>query len=203
LRRGAVRIGRVLPAMSERQQPDAPPPSKLFLELGPLLLFFGTNWWRGIYWATGVFMVAAAIALFLSWKRDRKIPPMMIFTTVAVVVFGGLTLYLHNDTFIKVKVTVLNVLFAAILFAGLITGRSLLQPLLGQAFRLSEPGWRLLTIRYVGFFFFLAILNELVWRNFSTDHWVTFKVFGLMGLTIVFTLLQLPLLQRHEQGSEE
>jgi len=128
---------------------------------------------------------------------------MMIFTTAAVVVFGGLTLYLQNDTFIKVKVTVLNALFAAILIGGLMTGRSLLKPLLGQAFQLSEPGWRLLTIRYVGLFFFLAVLNELVWRNFSTDHWVTFKVFGLMGLTVAFTLLQLPLLQRHEQRSEE
>jgi intracellular septation protein len=188
--------------MSE-QHPDAPPPSKLVLELGPLLLFFAANWWRGIYWATGVFMVANAIALFLSWKRDRRIPPMMIFTTVAVVLFGGLTLWLHDDTFIKVKVTILNALFAAILVAGLMTGRSLLKPLLGQAFRLSEPGWRRLTIRYVGFFFFLAALNEVVWRNVSTDQWVTFKVFGLMGLTIVFTLLQLPLLQRHEQRSEE
>ena len=188
--------------MSERQEPDAPP-SKLLLELGPLLLFFATNWWRGIYWATGVFMVANAIALLVSWKRDRRIPPMMIFTTVAVVLFGGLTLWLQDDTFIKVKVTILNALLAAILVAGLMTGRSLLKPLLGQAFRLSEPGWRQLTIRYVCFFVFLAALNEVVWRNVSTDHWVTFKVFGLMGLTIVFTLLQLPLLQRHEQSSEE
>ncbi len=189
--------------MSTEPDPDAPPPSKLLLDFGPLLLFFATNLWKGIYWATGVFMVAITIALVVSWKRERKISPLMAFTAVAVMVFGGLTLALQNETFIKIKVTVLNVLFAGILAFGLATGRPLLKLLFGQALQLSERGWWLLTTRYVGFFLFLAVLNEVVWRNVSTDTWVTFKVFGLMGLTLVFTLLQLPLLQRHQPAPEE
>ena len=143
-------------------------------------------------------MVAVTIALFVSWKLDHRVPPMTVFTAVAVLVFGGLTLYLQDEVFIKLKVTILNTLFGAILVVGLVTGKSLLKIVLGHAFRLTDLGWRLLTIRYAAFFFFLAALNEVVWRNVSTDFWVSFKVFGLMGLTLVFTLLQVPLLQRHD-----
>ena len=197
----AARVPRAMTADPSNEEPgpepEAPPASKLILDFGPLLLFFATNWWKGIYWATGVFMVAITAALVLSWKRDRKISPMMIFTAVAVLFFGGLTLYTQDDTFIKVKVTAINVIFAAVLGVGLMTGRPLLKPLFGQAFQLSEVGWRRLTLRYSGFFLFLAALNEGVWRNVSTDTWVTFKVFGLMALTLVFTFLQVPLLQKH------
>ena len=116
-------------------QPDSPPPSKLLLELGPLLLFFFANWKWGIIPATGVFMVAITIALLIAWKRDRKIPPMMMFTAVLVLFFGGLTIVLQDEVFIKVKVTVVNVLFAAILLFGLLTKRALLKTAFG-------PEWR-------------------------------------------------------------
>ncbi len=176
---------------------ETPPPSKLLTEFGPLLLFFGVNAWKGIFWATGAFVAATVVAVVVALRRDGKVPPMTIFTLVVVVVFGGLTLYLQNETFIKLKVTVLNVLFGAILLFGTFTGRPFLRMLMGQAFQLTERGWHLLTVRYALFFFFLAAVNEAVWRNVSTDTWVTFKVFGLMALTIVFTIVQVPLLQRH------
>ncbi len=181
-----------------------PSPAKTLLELGPLLVFFLANWLGGIYWGTGAFMAAMALSMAVSWKRERKIPPMMIFTGAAVLVFGGLTLLLHDETFIKIKVTVLNALFGAILLFGELAHRPLLKMLLGTAFQLTDRGWRLFTLRYAAFFLFLAGLNELVWRNVSTDRWVTFKVFGLLGLTLLFTFLQVPLLQKHQaQGQTQ
>ncbi len=181
---------------------DAPPPSKLLTEFGPLLLFFITNYVKGILWATGVFMVAMVIAAFIAKRRDGKIPPMMLFTLAVVLVFGGLTIYLADETFIKLKVTVLNALFGTILLVGLLTRRLFLKMLMGSALPLTDRGWHLLTIRYAIFFVATAGLNELVWRNVSTDTWVTFKVFGLMGLMLVFTLFQLPLLGKHSSEPE-
>jgi intracellular septation protein len=185
------------------QEPEqGPPPSKLLLELGPLILFFVTNWLRGIYWATGVLMVAMTISIAITWRREHKIPPMLVFTGVAVLLFGTLTFVFEDETFIKVKVTILNVLLGGILLFGLATGRPFLQLLFGQAFQLTERGWRLLTIRYAVFLFSLAVLNEAIWRNVSTDTWVTFKAFGIIALTLVFTIAQVPLLQRHAPAEE-
>jgi intracellular septation protein len=180
--------------------PASPPAStaKLLVELGPLAVFFGTNWLAGIYWATGAFMAALGLAMAVSWRRDGKVPPITLVTGVFVMVFGGLTLYLHDETFIKLKVTILNVLFGAILITGGFLGRPLLKALLGSAFQLTERGWRVLTLRYGALFLLLAVLNELVWRNVSTDIWVSFKVFGMLGITLVFSVLQVPLLQRHQ-----
>lgn len=170
---------------------------RLVTELGPLVVFFLTNWQAGIFWATGAFMAATAVALAISYARQRTIPVMPLVTGVFVLVFGGLTLWLQDDTFIKLKPTIVNLCFASILAAGIALGRPLLKIVFGSVFSLDDAGWRKLTIRWIGFFIVLAVLNEIVWRSFSTDTWVSFKVFGIMPLTFVFSLAQLPLLQRH------
>ncbi|WP_108658909.1 septation protein A [Acuticoccus kandeliae] len=190
---------------------------KLILELGPLLIFFlvnarADNWDLkrfglfqhvaekdvGIMAATGAFMTATILALTISLILYRRVPVMPLVSGVIVVAFGGLTLYLQDDLFIKLKPTIVNLMFAAALLGGLFL---LKRPLLGIVFdgvlQLDEEGWRKLSLRWGLFFLFLAALNEVVWRSFSTDTWVTFKVFGTMPITILFTLCQLPLIQRH------
>ena len=170
---------------------------RLATELGPLVVFFLTNWKAGIFWATGLFMAATALALAASYIRMRTVPVMPLVTGVFVLVFGGLTLWLHDDTFIKLKPTIVNLCFAAILGVGLALGRPLLKIVFASVFALDDEGWRKLTVRWIGFFVVLAILNEIVWRNVPTDTWVSFKVFGIMPLTFAFSLAQLPLLKRH------
>lgn len=173
--------------------------AKLVLEIGPLLVFFATNWYADIFWGTGAFMVATVIALTVSLVKYGRIPLMPLVTGVFVMVFGGLTLWAQDDDIIKLKPTIVNGLFASILFVGLAFGRSLLKYIFGEIFKLNDDGWRLLTIRWALFFVFLAVLNEVVRTNFSTDFWVGFKVFGLMPITFVFALAQLGLIQKHEQ----
>jgi len=184
---------------------------KLALELGPLGVFFFANA-RGewlaekfpalaslggpIFIATALFMAAMLVSLAASLALTRRLPIMPFITAIFVIVFGGLTLWLQNDTFIKMKPTIVNVLFGGILLGGLVFGRALLGYVFDSAFKLTDEGWRKLTFRWGLFFFVLAILNEIVWRNFSTDAWVTFKVFGIMPLTFLFTLSQLPLINR-------
>jgi len=170
---------------------------KLAIELAPLAIFFLVNWKFGIFYATGVFMLATAAALAVAWVRLRKVAVMPLVTGAFVLVFGGLTLYLHNDTFIKLKPTLVNLLFAAILFYGLLANKPLLKIVLGEAISLSEEGWRLLTWRWAGFFVVLAALNELVWRTLSTDTWVSFKLFGIMPLTLLFGIAQIGLIRRN------
>lgn len=216
--------------MSERiveREPGDPkkaeinPLLKFALELGPLLVFFFANL-RGewlidtfpalgsigdpIFLATFLFMVATAIALAVSWALTRTLPMMPLVSGVVVFVFGALTLYLQDEIFIKMKPTIVNGLFAAVLLGGLMFGKALLGYVFEAAFRLDAEGWRKLTLRWGLFFVFLAILNEVVWRNFSTDFWVAFKVWGTMPITIAFTLSQMPLIMRHslpEQGKSE
>jgi intracellular septation protein len=171
---------------------------RLVLEAGPLAVFFFCNARFGIFPATAAFMVATLVALAANWSLERRLPVMPMVSGVFVLVFGGLTLILQDELFIKMKPTIVNGLFAVILFGGLYTGRSLLKPLFGAAMQLSDQGWRVLTFRWAGFFVVLAVLNEFVWRNFPTDTWVDFKVFGIMPLTIVFTLAQMPLIMRHQ-----
>ena len=127
---------------------------------------------------------------------------MPMVTAVLVVVFGGLTFWLDDPRFIKIKPTIINLLFAGVLFGGLLTGRPLLKLLFGEAFRLTEEGWRKLSVRWALFFLALAVLNEIVWRNFSEAAWVNFKVFGILPLTIVFAMAQIGLIKRYEPKSE-
>jgi len=177
--------------------PPLNPYLKLALDLGPLLLFFFANSRFGIFAATATFMVAVLAALGVSYALTRHFPIMAIATAVIVLVFGGLTLILHNDTFIKVKPTIIYALFGGVLLGGLCFNRSLLGVVFDQLFHLTEEGWRKLTWRWAIFFCALAVLNEIVWRNVSTDAWVNFKVFGVTLLTFAFAALQVPLLKKY------
>ena len=170
---------------------------KLALELGPLGVFFFVNARFGLFAATAVFLATTIVALSVSWWLTRKLAIMPVVTGIIVLVFGGLTLLLQDETFIKMKPTIVNVLFGTTLLVGLLFGRPLLGYVFDSVFRLDDEGWRKLTFRWGLFFFVLAILNEVMWRSFSTDTWVTFKVFGIMPLTIAFTLSQMRLIQRH------
>lgn len=170
---------------------------KLVLEAGPLVVFFVGNAKFGIFPATAAFMVAMVVALGASWAMTRKLPIMPLVGAVFVLIFGGLTLILQDELFIKLKPTIVNLLFAAILFGGLILRRPLLKPLLGAALTLDDRGWDILTRRWAIFFVVLAILNEVVWRGFSTEFWISFKLFGIMPLTLVFGIAQMPLIKRH------
>lgn len=194
------------------QKKEVSPLLKLVLELGPLMVFFFANsrgeWLAGhfptlselggpIFIATGLFMAATAIALVVSWMLTRTLPMMPLISGIVVFVFGALTLWLQNDTFIKMKPTIVNTLFGTILLGGLLFGKSLLGYVFHSAFKLDEDGWRKLTVRWGFFFLVLAVLNEVIWRSFSTDFWVAFKVWGTMPITILFTLAQMPLIMKH------
>ncbi len=176
---------------------------KLLVEIGPLIVFFVANSQYDIFFATGAFMVATAVALVASRLLFRRIPAMPLVTGIFVFIMGGLTLYLHDELFIKLKPTITNVLFATILLGGLAYGVSLLKYLFSDVFQLLDEGWRKLTLRWALFFLFLAVLNEIVWRFFSTDFWVAFKVFGVMPLTIIFSIMQLGLMQKYQIDTSE
>lgn len=175
---------------------------KLVLELGPLVVFFLTNNQYDIFVATGAFMAATTVSLIASRLLLKKIPIMPLVTGVFVLIFGALTLYLQDEIFIKMKPTIVNTLLAGALAAGLLYGRSLMKILLGDVIKLQEEGWRKLTIRWAAFFLVLAVLNEIVWRNFSTDSWVAFKTFGIMPLTFMFMMAQIGLLQKYQMPED-
>lgn len=183
--------------MQSTTKPQLNPFLKLVLDLGPLALFFFANTRYGIFAATATFMVAILAALAVSYVMTRHLPIMPVVTAVIVVVFGGLTLILHDATFIKVKPTIIYALFGAVLLGGLFFNKPLLGVVFDSLFHLTEEGWRKLTWRWALYFFALAVLNEIVWRNFSTNVWVDFKVFGVTPLTFVFAALQAPLLKRY------
>jgi len=180
----------------------ASPHVKLLIEFGPLAAFGVTYLAGGIFWATAAVMVTSVIALVASWRRFGRLLPVPLLTAVLVVVFGGLTFWLNDPRFIKVKPTIINLLFAGVLLFGLMTGRPLLKLLLGEAFSLTAEGWRKLSVRWALFFLALASLNEVVWRNFSEAFWVNFKVFGILGLSLVFAMGQVGLIRRHEARAE-
>ena len=170
---------------------------RLALEAGPLVIFFVVNARAGIMPATAVFMVATLISLAISYAKERRLPAMPMITGVFVLVFGGLTLIFDDDSFIKLKPTIVNGLFALALFSGLAFKRNLLKILLQAALQLDNEGWRKLTWRWAWFFVVLALLNEAVWRTQTTDFWVAFKLWGILPLTIAFSALQFPLIMRH------
>ncbi|MDG2313627.1 MAG: septation protein A [Alphaproteobacteria bacterium] len=191
---------------------------KLSIETGPLIIFFIINGRGGLpefrdlwlanntvlnsqqslFEATGAFMVATVIALITGWLLEKRLPTMPLISGLFIIIFGGLTLILADETFIKFKPTLVNSLFALILLGGLIFKRSLLKPLFGSAFQLKDNGWRILTLRWGLFFILLAVINEVVWRNFSTDFWVSFKLFGVLPLTVLFAAAQTPVLLREQ-----
>jgi intracellular septation protein len=179
------------------ERPQLNPMLKLALDLGPLVLFFAANARYGIFTATAAFMVAVLAALFVSYAITRRLPIMPVVTAIIVMVFGSLTLILHDATFIKVKPTIIYALFGAVLIGGLLFNKPLLGVVFDSLFHLSDEGWRKLTLRWAIFFFALAVLNEIVWRSVSTDAWVTFKAFGVLPLTLLFGALQVPLLKRY------
>ncbi len=179
------------------------PTLKLVLEMGPLVLFFFTNYKFGIFPATGVLMVAVLVTLAISYYLTRHLPVMPVVTAVFVLIFGGLTFLFHDELFIKLKPTIVNCLFGTALLGALAMGKSLLPVLLDSVLQLTEDGWRKLTLRWGLFFFALAAINEIVWRNFSTDVWVNFKVWGVMPLTILFALSQVPLILKYELKKDD
>lgn len=196
------------PNLAEKQNPVL----KLVLEIGPLMAFFFGNL-RGewlmktfpfleglggpLFVATALFMVATVLSLIISRLMFGHLPVMPFVSGIVVLVFGGIGIYLHNDTFIKMKPTIVNTLFGLALLGGLAFGKSLLGIVFNAAFQLDAEGWRKLTFRWGLFFLFLAGLNEFVWRNFSNDFWVNFKVWGTMPITILFTMTQMPLIMKH------
>lgn len=198
--------------MAEKQEKKVNPILKMVLELGPLVVFFLANKYGDalaasfpvlqdlggkIFVGTALFMVAMVISLIMSRILLGTLPVMPLVTGFFVLVFGGLTLYLQNETFIKLKPTIVNLIFASVLLGGLVFGKSLLAYVFDSAFKLDDEGWKKLTLRWGLFFIVLAITNEVVWRNFSTDFWVTFKVWGTMPLSMIFMMAQMPLLKKH------
>ncbi len=184
------------------------------IDLGPLLVFFLVNYFAPvpemlkIFYATGAFMAAMIVAMMISYLRYRHISPLLWFSGIMVVILGGITIWLHNDTFIKMKPTVYYVLIASLLAFGLATGRNLLKMVLGAAYPgLSEEGWKLLTRNWAVFFLVMAVANEAVWRNSSTSFWIGFKLWGFLPATFLFAIANVPMLMKHgmqlEPGKDE
>ena len=188
--------------MSEPQEPQGA--SKLLIDLGPLLVFFIVNFFAPvpaimkIFVATGAFMVAMVIAMIFSALRYGRISPLLWFSGIMVVILGGLTIWLHQEWIIKMKPTFYYALVSGLLFFGLATGRPLLRQVLGSTYPgLDHEGWTKLTRNWAIFFAFMAVLNEAVWRNSSTDFWVGFKLWGALPLTFLFAAANIPMLLRH------
>jgi intracellular septation protein len=176
---------------------------KIALDLGPLLVFFVGNSQFGIFPATGMFMVAVIVSLAVTYAIARRISPMPIVTGVVVLVFGGLTLLLNDELFIKLKPTIVNSIFVSVLVSGLLTDRLYIKFLFDNAIHLPDFAWRQLTYRWVGFFIFLALLNEFIWRSYSTDFWVASKLWITVPLSLLFTAAQLPYMLKHQLKEAE
>ncbi len=171
---------------------------KLLIDIGPLAVFFIFYTRSGLQASILPFMVATVIAVLFSYILEKKIPIMPTVGAGIVLLFGGLTIYFDNEIFFKMKPTIINVIFAIILYGGMLVNKPLLKYLLGAALKLEETGWKILTQRWIGFFIALAILNEIVWRTQSTDVWVNFKVFGILPITFIFTMTQFPLIKKYQ-----
>ena len=171
---------------------------KLLIDIGPLAVFFIFYTRSGLQASILPLMVATVIAVLFSYILEKKIPIMPTVGAGIVLLFGCLTIYFDNDVFFKMKPTIINVLFAVILYGGILINKPLLKYLLGAALKLEEAGWKILTQRWIGFFIALAVLNEIVWRTQSTDIWVNFKVFGILPITFIFTMTQFPLIKKYQ-----
>ena len=171
---------------------------KLLIDIGPLAVFFIFYTRSGLQASILPFMVATVIAVLFSYIIEKKIPIMPTVGAGIVLLFGDLTIYFDNDVFFKMKPTIINVLFAVILYGGMLINKPLLKYLLGAALKLEETGWKILTQRWIGFFIALAVLNEIVWRTQTTDVWVNFKVFGILPITFIFTMIQFPLIKKYQ-----
>jgi intracellular septation protein len=171
---------------------------KLLIDIGPLAVFFVFYTRSDLKTAILPFMIATTIAVLFSYIIEKKIPIMPTVGAVIILIFGGLTIYFDNETFFKMKPTIINLLFAGILYGGIILNKSLLRYLLGAALKLQDEGWDILTKRWIGFFIALAILNEIVWRTQTTDIWVNFKVFGILPITFIFTLTQFSTIKKYQ-----
>jgi intracellular septation protein len=179
-------------------RPTMPTALKLALDFGPLLVFFGANKLGDVFLATAAFMAATLLAMLISLWKTRHIPPMLVFTGIIVVVFGGLTLWLQDATFIKLKPTLIYGMFAGILLFGLATKRSYLKLVLGEALpALDDAGWVKLTRNWAVFFVVLMIANEVARQMLTTDQWVNFKVWGVTAATFIFAIAQAPMMARH------
>jgi len=172
--------------------------SKLLIDIGPLAVFFIFYSRSDLKSAIIPFMIATIIAVLFSYIMEKKIPVMPTVGALIILIFGGLTIYFDNEVFFKMKPTIINLLFALILYGGLIVKKSLLKFLLGAAIKLEDEGWKILTQRWISFFIALAILNEIIWRTQSTDIWVNFKVFGILPITFIFTMTQFPLIKKYQ-----
>jgi intracellular septation protein len=168
------------------------------MEYGPLGIFFAVYLSFGLIPATGAFMAATVVAIAASYILERRIPVILVVTAAVVLVFGGLTILLDDERFIKMKPTIVQGLFAVVLLGGLAIGKPLLKPLMSAAWQLTDQGWRMLTFRFGVFFAVMAVINEYVWRTQSTDFWVNYKIFGALILTIAFTASQAPLIMRYQ-----
>ena len=171
---------------------------KLLIDIGPLAVFFIFYTRGDLKTAILPFMIATIIAVLFSYILEKKIPIMPTVGAVIILIFGGLTIYFDNETFFKMKPTIINLLFAGILYGGIILNKSLLRYLLGAALKLQDKGWDILTKRWIGFFIALAILNEIIWRTQTTDIWVSFKVFGILPITFIFTLTQFSTIKKYQ-----
>ena len=172
---------------------------KQLFEFFPLIVFFAVYYKsdKDLYLSIAAVIVATFISLIAIYFKERKISTMMLVSTIILVVFGGLSIFLKNEIFFKMKPTIINALFAAVLIGSTLINKPVLKLLLNSSLKLTDEGWGLMNKMWSSFFILLAVLNEIVWRTQTTDVWVNFKVFGIMGITIVFTIIQIPLLKKH------
>jgi intracellular septation protein len=192
------------------KKPDAPGAgTRLLIDLGPLLVFFLTNAFAPvpetlrIFYATGAFMAAMIVAMIFSQLRYKHVSPLLLFSGATVVILGGITIWLHDETFIKVKPTIYYLLVAGLLSFGLLTGRNLMKMVLEAVYPgLSDRGWRLMTRNWIGYFLVMAVINEVVWRTQSTDFWIGFKLWFFLPATFIFAIANVPMLMRHGLQAE-
>lgn len=173
------------------------------VDYGPLVVFFAAYWFAGLMPATAALLAVTAVMLAVSLIVERRVPVVPLVTAAVVGIFGGLTLWFQDETFIKMKPTIVQALFSAVLLGGLAMGKPLLKPVMQVSWPMDDTGWRRLSFRFAIFFAAMAGLNELVWRTQSTDFWVNFKIFGILGLTLAFVATQTPLMQRHHLAEDD